>query len=666
MRCSILWTAAILMTAAAPTLAVKPTDAELSRAHAWSAMYLGDAPSADLPFSFTYDGKPSADLLKTWKVQRESKKLDDARTEHTATYTDPTTGLAVTCRAVEYSDFPSVEWTLHFKNTGTADTPILADIKALDAAFLRSADGEFTLHGNKGDFCAPDSYEPFAETLGPGATKQFAPAGGRPTNGQYPYWNIAMADDGLIVVLGWPGQWSAKFERDADKTLRVRAGQELTHFKLHPGEEARSPLVALQYYQGDWTRGQNIWRRWMIAHNIPRPGGKLPQPFTSICMGLQQSEAGEIKNIDSYVSNGIKHDYWWMDAGWYPCKGQWWNTGTWEPDPARFPHGIKAVSDYAHSKGMKLVLWFEPERVAADTWLSKNHPEWILGGAQGGLLNLGNPDVWQWLVNHIDKTIVEQGVDLYRQDFNIDPLAYWRGNDAPDRQGITEIKHVTGYLAFWDELRRRHPDMLIDSCASGGRRDDLETLRRAVPLLRSDFQAPSAPGNPEMSVGNQGHTYGLSMWVPFYGTGEYYNNGYSYRSHLCPAMGVGYDPSKSPVDWKALKKAMDDWRCVAADFYGDYYPLTKYSRSFGAWMAWQFNRPEAGQGMIQAFRHKENPDESIRLKLQGLDADAVYTLTNLDVPGTTEQTGRQLSEEGLPIVLKDRPSAVLITYEKKP
>ena len=52
--------------------------------------------------------------------------------------------------------------------------------------------------------------------------------------------------------------------------------RELTRFKLHPGEEVRTPLVAVQFWRGDWLRAQNIWRRWMLAHNVPRPGGKLP------------------------------------------------------------------------------------------------------------------------------------------------------------------------------------------------------------------------------------------------------------------------------------------------------------------------------------------------------------------------------------------------------
>ena len=84
-------------------------------------------------------------------------------------------------------------------------------------------------------------------------------------------------------------------------------------------------------------------------------------------------------------------------------------------------------------------------------------------------------------MEHIGELLKEQGIDFYRQDFNFDPLPIWRANDAPDRQGITEIRHVTGYLAYWDELRRRLPTCALTP-AGAGRRDDLETLRRAVPL----------------------------------------------------------------------------------------------------------------------------------------------------------------------------------------
>jgi len=279
-------------------------------------------------------------------------------------------------------------------------------------------------------------------------------------------------------VIGWPGQWAAQFARDEARGLRASGGQELTRFKLLPGEEARSPLTVLLFWQGDWGRSQNLWRRWMIAHNLPRPGGKLVPTHYAGCFGnLQPRAEEEIAQIDGWRKEGIKLDYWFIDAGWYPGRGAWSNVGTWEVDAARFPRGLREVADRCHAQQMKFIVWFEPERVTAGSWLAENHPEWILGGKGGGLLNLGDPAAWKWVVERVDSLLTSQGIDVYRQDFNIDPLNYWRANDAPDRLGLTEIRHVTGYLAFWDELLRRHPDLYIDSCASGGRRNDLETLR---------------------------------------------------------------------------------------------------------------------------------------------------------------------------------------------
>lgn len=647
--------------------AVLPSAADMNEAQRWAKM-LDNLPQSEKSepfFSFIYDGKPSSELLSGWKKSQTSQKLDDFRTQQTQVWTDPKSGLEVRCVSVAYADYPVIEWTVYLKNTGEKETPILENIQGMDVSLGNEGVGEYVLHNMRGDDCSPSSYEPLEFKLVKDSSHRFAAAGGRPTNGTAtPYFNLQWQGQGVICVLGWPGQWAAQFSCDKSSRVSVRGGQELTKLKLLPGEQIRTPLSVLMFWKGDFIGAQNLWRHWMIAHNIPRPGGKLPAPITSICMGLQQSEEGEIKNIHSYIDNGVKQDYWWMDAGWYPCDGNWPKTGTWEPDPARFPHGLKSLSDYVHSKGMKMVVWFEPERVAADTWLTKTHPEWIFGGAQGGLLNFGNPQVRDWAIEHFDKFIKEQGVDLYREDHNIDPLGYWRGNDAPDRQGITENFHVQGHLAYWDELRRRHPDMLMDTCASGGRRNDLESLRRAVPLLRSDYQGAGDPNDIGRHVGNQGHTYGLSLWVPYYGTGEYYNNGYSVRSHFCMGMGVGYNPGL-PIEWDKLKKTLADWKTVCWDFYGDYYPLTPYSLSEKEWIAWQFDRPEAGEGMVQAFRRRENAVDSILVKLYALDQDAVYTLTNLDISGTTEMTGRDLCEKGLTIPIKEQPGSAIFKYKKK-
>ncbi|MBN2210636.1 MAG: alpha-galactosidase [Sedimentisphaerales bacterium] len=659
-------------------------------------LWLGDFPiiggqptityAQQLPFSFIYNGRPSAELLSGWTNNIDRQQLDENRAQTTLIYTDPTTRLEVRCVLITYRDFPTVEWTLYFKNTGSADTPILENIQALDTAFQRyvydtsSSWGEFTLHYNKGEYASVESFQPLTNVLAADTKLQLAPEGGRGTQVQMPFYNLSYHSEGIICVLGWPGQWAAEFIRDSQAGLTVRGGQQLTHLKLLPGEEIRTPLVVLQFYKGQWRRAQNIWRRWMLAHNVPRVEGELPQPIMSVYAGRIYSEmvnADEQKlkdYMDRYIEVGLKPDYLWVDAGWYvnAHEKDWPFTGTWEVDTNRFPGGLRPLSDYARSKGVKFLLWFEPERVHADTWLADEHPDWVLKleGDWRSLLDLGNPQAWQWAVNHFSDFITTQGIDYYRQDFNIDPLNFWRNNDAPDRQGVTENKHVMGYLSFWDELLRHHPHLRIDSCASGGRRNDLETLRRSVPLWRTDY-AHSA-------IVQQCQTYGISEWIPYYGTGNlacegsYYGSGptpvvpYAFWSNISPSLMVGLDVRVQDMDYPQLQKLFAYWRKIIPNYYGDYYPLSSHSTKSDAWMAWQFNRPEIGQGLVQAFVRPDAPILGLRVKLQDLTPDAVYEISRYNTDEKTTQTGQDLMQNGLKIYTDASPEAAVITYKKIP
>lgn len=623
--------------------------------------------STELPFSFRYDGKASAELLKNWKQQRSSRKLDEQRTESLLLWTDSQTGLQVRCVAVEYRDFPTVEWTLYFKNTGARDTPIVSDLLALNTSLSRGSGREFLLHHHKGTFVRADDFEPLTSTLKPGDKLRFAPPAGRPLGHVFPYFNVEQQpDEGLIAVIGWPGQWFAEFARDKDRGLRVIAGQEKTHFRLKPGEEIRTPLVVLQFWRGDWIRAQNVWRRWMLAHNLPRPEDRLPGPIMAACSSHQfgemihADEASQMYFVDRYLEEKLPLDYWWMDAGWYwHYGGGWPRTGTWEVDTGRFPRGLRAISDHSRAKGVKTIVWFEPERVTPGTFLYTNNPSWLLGkDGQQKLLNLGHPEAHAWLVEHISKTIREQGIDLYRQDYNIDPLGYWRGADTPDREGITENHYVTGYLAFWDALLQRFPNLLIDTCASGGHRNDLETLRRSVPLLRSDYIMEP--------VGQQCHTYGLAFWMPLFGTGTSAMDVYNFRSAMCSSFNACFDMRRADLPFDEARRLLAQWKDeVAPNYFGDFHPLSPYTTANDAWIAWQFDRPEAGQGVVQAFRRASSFYESARLKLRALDSQGRYVVTDLDRPDVAREfAGRQLMEQGLLVTAPTQPAAMVFTYRK--
>lgn len=643
-----------------------------TRSH-WIAGHLLN-PNARPPFSFVFGGVCSDTVLAAWQRSTEDKTLDKNRTQHALVWTDQKAGLKVRCVAIEYADFPVVEWTVYVRNTGTSNTPILENLQGLDVRFDRTGDGEFVLHGIKGDSCTADSYQPYELTLSTKAVTRFAPAAsGKSCDGPrgWPYFNLQMPGGGVILAVGWPGQWAASFSRDEGNGVRVVAGQERTRLYLKPGEEIRTPLIALLFWQGtDMVSAQNVWRRWYVAHNMPRVNGQPQPPVTQIQVdGCEQT----IQYVGRFLQAGIRPDICWRDAGaggttWYPSntgpyrdKDALLNTGTWEIDWTKYPRGFKPFSDWAHSNGMAFLLWFEPERVGdPNSWLGRTHPEWLLPGtSHGSLLNEGDPAALSWLINHVDGMIKSQGLDWYREDMNgCGPLPAWRRNDASDRQGVTENLYVHGHLAFWDELRRRNPGLRIDSCASGGRRNDLETMRRAVPLLRSDFQFPSMAGVVE---GNQGHTYGLSFWLPFQGSGVYSYDAYSFRSFYMASFGMG---TLTLENTAAQQKAYAECRRIAPLMLADYYPLTAYSLERTQWVAWQFNRPERGDGVVQAFRRAACAEASKTFRLRGLDPLAEYEFTDFDAEGTRRLAGKELMEKGLILETKGKPAAAVVMYRK--
>lgn len=646
-----------------------PTASEKAVCREWLDRHFrpSRAEAAALPFSFNYGGRASAELLPKWAFEESTERLDAFRTRRTQAWIDPETKLAVRAVIVAYDDFPAAEWTVYLRNGGTEDTPLLANIRALDADLEPGASGGLILHHAAGSSSREEDFEPRATPLGPGAVKTLSGAEGRPTGGDLCAVNLeGSGGRGVIIGVGWPGQWAATFACDAAGSPRAAIGQEVTRLKLHPGEEVRTPLIVLQFWEGgDRVRAQNAWRRWMAVHNMPAPRGRPVSPQFGACFGAARpSAAEEIAQLDAYLADGAVLDHWIIDAGWYPMKdAEWWTVGTWDIDAARFPKGLREVADRAHARGIEFIVWFEPERVSKGTRLDLEHPDWILK-AEGasGLLNLGNPAARAWAIETIDGWLTSQGIDHLRTDFNMDPLSHWRNADAPDRQGITENFYVQGFLAFWDELMRRHPGMYIDTCASGGRRLDLETLRRSVPLLRSDY--PLTDFTIGTAIGQQAQTGGLSAWIPYHGTGAPSSDLYTMRSSYCPAYRIGYN-ALDPKRNKALfLKAVAESRKILPFWLSDYYPLTPYSRGKNAWMAWQFDAPEAGGGFLQAFRRDDCADETMTLKLRGLDPTAWYRVTDMDSGAARRIYGKALRDDGLVVRITAKPGSAFLVYEK--
>jgi alpha-galactosidase len=134
---------------------------------------------------------------------------------------------------------------------------------------------------------------------------------------------------------------------------------------------------------------------------------------------------------------------------------------------------------------------------------------------------------------------------------------------------------------------------------------------------------------------------------------------------MSPFCNCLWDIRDRKLDYNLMRRLTGEFARIAHYWLGDYYPLTSFTTDRDAWMAWQFDVPETGEGMVQLFRRAESPYCSAQFRLQGLDPAARYSLTDLDAHDqTAAHTGRELLEQGLAVSITNKPGAVVITYKK--
>ena len=631
-----------------------------------------------LPITFRCGGEVIRGIPARWAPRVTERSCGEHVTETTTVGVSPA-GLELRVEYRRYPDFDATEYVAFLTNRGSVDSPLVEDIRMELVFPVREA---LLYHGN-GDTRGEDGYEWQTEAVTE-RTLSISPCGdGTSCNGAFPYMRLLFPEGGVNLAFGWTGTWVAEFAQTAGG-VTLSMGQKRCRMVLHPGETMRVPSLVAVAYRGSEDTGRNTWRRWYFAHILPRQKGEVLKP--KCCMHLFRAggkpeftgatEENQLAAIDAYLTAGIRPDVWWIDAGWYPCDYQWQKTGNWYPNPRHFPRGLKPIGDKCREVGMEFLLWFEPERIHEGTEFALQHPDWVLHSALDGqdnpnlLVDLGNPECCDYVIGLLDGYIKEFGVDIYRQDFNLrtdrgSPSQCWVEAEAPDRIGAMENLHIQGYYRLWDTLLERNPGLLIDSCASGGRRNDIETMRRSVPLHYTD-------------VGYGHHPIKLKQhrqmfeWIPYFRAhnqnwcapdGSYDKTGrepdrYSYYVAMAPAI---TDMTECTAGREALalaKQMQPVWRKAARLMLGtDYYPLTVCRKSSDDFYAAQFHDPEGKRGLVHLVNGATAAQTRFTVKLKGLDAKACYRLSSAENGSSWEASGAALME-GMPVTLEKRSADI--------
>lgn len=661
------------------------------QADAWYLSLKNDP--SKLPFSFTYNGIHHQGFSADALLSQETTQKKDCETTEFRFQLDC---LTATVTLSHYYNHGATEWTVRFANESDHDSGILEN----PASELVFEGARPMLKGILGDHV--NQYRPYAIDLS-SMPVCFESNSGRATHVNFPYFNLEHGDRGTMLAIGWAGSWRADFRFDGMSTRCTLRSVNGLRTLLKPGEVIRTALFVCAPYQvREENFATNYWRSWFIESNLPPiDGSGAPlQPFSTAALasdtGIPNSD-GSISerwftwkpSMEKMLEEDVRVDFRWFDAGWYVApdlsspETDWWGTvGTWTLDPAKWPGDtFRQSTDFAREHGMKTLMWFEPERVTDVENLAKNfgyRTEWAIQrpGATAISNNIGDPDCYAWTVDRITKVLSENRVEMYREDNNSDPGALWLYLDnleGENRKGITECKFIDAHYRMWDDIIACTTGFggcgFVDSCASGGGRNDLESLRRGIPLLRSDSDRTSTSLRLSM-------TTAFNRWVPFCGAnnkeklGELDPTGtldqYVWRASYLPAMNVDSQYVQDPdQDFGMLRFGLSEWQRLNPYMLKEMYMLTPWhtEKDNFSFTAYSYFDPDAKKGALLAFRQEKCQETTLPITLPYVAEDELCILTDEDSGEILRISGKEMRREGFELYFAQPRTARLLWVE---
>lgn len=629
----------------------------------YNANILLQADDAQIPYTFDVGGVSLADNLDDWDVDisPESKigrVYKGGKTSYIYLSNDEY-GIEATVEATIYEEQATCEWTLYIQNVAEENSDVISNFYVLKSSIET---GDSLVYYSKGSTTDANDFALGKKNLSV-IPAVFGCKEGRSSYTYMPYFNINGADKSVVLAVGWTGEWETSIYQSG-KNTKLSVKQADFNAYLLPEEEVRSPLVSLSFYDTDNAiKGFNMFRNWVSDCVSPE---NLPDTMTMIeVAGPESTNTADqifdtLNTFDDNVYSQV--DYFWMDAGWYDNVDGWYDSvGNWIPDADRYDNGIIEISDYAESKNCGLVLWYEPERVYADTQLGKvgaENESWLIFKDDGefAMWNLAEYEAAKYLAEYVATSLTENGVNVYRQDFNYDISGMWKDADKQlydGRRGICENHYVSNLYKYLDYLRMNIKGLIIDNCASGGRRLDLEMTRRSIPLWRSDYNCSMQEDTYEAT---QAQTYGLSFWLPMSGTLKYCESEYAARSSIMYGSLETFGTVNSEYFgvYKEQREMMN----------GNFYPITSGGYDSDEILAMQYSDVDASHGEALIYKRSDVNDTEFTLQLNGLISDKNYNIYDYDNPEKVHtMTGDELMENGINIALPDGEKAIIMMFD---
>lgn len=529
------------------------------------------------------------------------------------------------------------------------------------------------------------------ERLGPGA-RAFTSSRGRSSAFYSPWFALRNITLGVTYVasLAWSGNWKMNFEQQprsanagidqADMLVTLGsqfdAGGALT---LAPGASRMLPEVAFTASAGTLDEAANQMHRYQRRFVFPHIAANDPPlvQFNSWYPFPGKPTIAEMKRcVDLAAEMGA--EAFVLDSGWYNKEDWSAELGDYQVNREAFPNGLEELSAHVGSRGMKFGLWVEIENVGTQSALYRRRPEWLLSyngkpilkGVRA-MLNFANPEVRQWATATIDRLVNGYHLEWIKIDYNIDI-----GDRFDSPFGTVLADHYLNYYAWLDEVRARHPGLVIENCSSGGLRFDIGILAHTHTNWISDVVAPLPSLQLAWGCTLEFSPEVCNHWMVGEGEGDraVVDNtappgwwDFLFRVPMNGQFGI----SSRVFEWSpALRRRAAEnvalYKRLRAVIHGaDVYHLTPSPshQDPRGWMVLQYVTEDRARSLVMAYRLRDGSPER-RFPLRGLDPAARYRVTSDGVPLPQTLSAQELAAAGLPVRLDAEWRAAVVELER--
>ncbi|GAD16118.1 alpha-galactosidase [Lentilactobacillus otakiensis] len=489
---------------------------------------------------------------------------------------------------------------------------------------------------------------------------------GTSSHQQNPFMMLARpnTDDASGSVFGfnlvYSGNFADQIQVDQYDTSRVIVGINPAEFawNLKPGDKFQTPEAVLSYTDAGMNQLSQQMGAFYQNHLVNQRFAHEERPTLINNWEATFMDFDENKLLDfAKTAKKLGLEMFVLDDGWFGHRNADNSSlGDWFVNQPKFPSGFDKFANQIHELGLKFGLWFEPEMISIDSELYKEHPDWLINAPgrhasperRQFVLDMTRPEVVDYLFDAMSKIIDMTKLDYIKWDMNRNITETYSSKLSADDQLEMPHRYILGVYQLYDRLVKAYPDVLFESCSSGGGRFDLGMMYYAPQAWTSDdtdavermlIQFGTSYGYPQMMMGAH-----VSA-VPNDQVGRI--TSLKTRANVAYFGDFGYELDITKMSSEEQQQVKEQ-----TAFYNEHRKLFQFGKFYrienpfknGNVMSWEVVSDDKQHAIAARYQILNRPHTGyIRLYIKGLDPDTKYTVNG----GSEQFYGDELMNAGL-------------------